>query len=150
MSLGPIEMVVFGFSGGRIGGEVRERITDAISTNSVNLVDALFLRKEPDGAMTYRELDELTDDENVLALSNALTNGVDLLSEEDADELAANLAPGESALVLLFERAWMKPIVDAVTSSGGELLDDIPIPSVVVEEVAAAVKQLVDSDQTEE
>ena len=150
MGLGPIEMVVFGFPGGRVGGEVRERITDAISTNSVNLVDALFLRKESDGTVTYRELDELTDDQNVLAMADALTKGVDLLSEEDADELAADLIPGGSALVLLFERVWMKPIVDAVTSSGGELLDDIPIPSVVVEEVAAAVKQLVDSDQTEE
>ena len=52
---------------------------------------------------------------------------------------AADLEPGSSALALVFEHTWIKPVRDAVAASGGMLLADIHVPAEVVDEVLASV-----------
>ncbi|MGE5211781.1 MAG: DUF6325 family protein [Acidobacteriota bacterium] len=139
MTLGPIEMVVIAFPGSRFSGEIRPRILDLIERDIVNVVDGLFIRKEIDGTVVFVELMELTDDPEAIALGSLLSEQLDLLSDEDVDELAENLQPGSSALALVFEHTWMKPVRDAIAAADGVLLADIHVPAEVVDEVLASV-----------
>ncbi|HEY6633991.1 MAG TPA: DUF6325 family protein, partial [Acidimicrobiia bacterium] len=63
-----------------------------------------------------------------------------LLSDEDVEEFAAALEPGDSAAALVFEHTWAKPFRDAIVSSGGVLVANMRVPGMVVDEVLAAIE----------
>jgi uncharacterized membrane protein len=142
MTLGPIDLVVLGFPGSRFTGDIRPRIEELIEQNTVNLIDALFVTKDPDGKVDFYELAELSDDPEASALGDYISAQLDLLSDEDADSFANQLQPGSSALALVFEHTWMRPVRDAVAASGGVLITDVRIPGEVIDQVLAAVDQI--------
>ena len=139
MTLGPIDLVVFGFPGSRFTGDIRPRILDLVERDIVRIVDALFITKDDAGDVMIVELEELTDDPDALDFASSLAEQLDLISAEDAVELAADLAPGSSALALVFEHTWMIPVRDAIASSGGVLLAEVRVPPEVIDEVLDAV-----------
>ena len=55
------------------------------------------------------------------------------LNEEDAEELADDLPPNTSALVVAFENAWAAKFVEAVRAADGFVIDQIRIPADVVD-----------------
>ncbi len=67
-----------------------------------------------------------------------------LISDEDVEEWAAALAPGNSEAILVFEHTWAKPFRDAVVSSGGVLGANIRLGGDVVEELLAELAELSD------
>jgi len=137
VSLGPIEVIVLAFPGNKFTGEIRPRILEVVERGIVTIVDALFITKTADGAVGYVELEEISEDPELESLQSELSAQLDLISAEDVDEFAADLDPGSSALVLVFEHTWMKPVRDAVRASGGVLLADIHVPADVVEAALA-------------
>ena len=140
VTLGPVELVVVGFPGSRFSGEIRPRIQDLVDRNIVNIVDALLITKSDQGEVTYFEMDEIQDvDPDLRALHACFSEELDLISEEDGEVFAAELAPGSSALAIAFEHTWMRPVRDAVVNSGGVLIADVQIPAQVVDEVLDAV-----------
>jgi hypothetical protein len=143
VTLGPVELVVLGFPGSRFSGEIRPRIEDLVDRNIVNIVDALLITKSDQGEVTYFEMDEIQDvDPDLRALHACFSEELDLISEEDGEVFAEELAPGSSALAIAFEHTWMRPVRDAVVNSGGVLIADVQIPADVVDEVLAAVGQV--------
>jgi hypothetical protein len=139
MALGPIEMMVLGFRGNRFTGDIAPRILDLVERDIVRIVDALFVRKEADGSVSYFELEDLADDPDMQNVTGLLAAQIDLFSEEDAFAFADELEPESSALALVFEHTWMKPVRDAVVDSGGFLVADVHVPGAAVEEVLAAL-----------
>ena len=140
MTLGPVELVVLGFPGSRFSGEIQPRIQDLVDRNIVNIVDALLVMKDDQGDVTFFELEELEDgDADLRALHACVSEELDLISDEDAEVFAAELAPGSSALAIAFEHTWMRPVREAVINSGGVLIADVQIPAQVVDEVLDAV-----------
>lgn len=139
MTLGPIEMVVIGFPGSKFTGDIRPRILDLVDRGVVNVIDALLVRKDADGGVAFVELQELADDADALALGAVIHQQLELLSDDDVHTLAEDLRPGSSALAIVFEHTWMRPVRDAVAESGGVLLADIHVPAEVVDEVLAGV-----------
>ncbi len=137
MTLGPIEMVVLGFPGSRFSGDIRPRIEELVNRDIVRIVDALFVTKDGDGTTTFLELDEPTDDPDARALAGQMSEQIDLLSDEDVAFVADGLEPGSSALAIIFEHTWMKPVREAIIDSGGVLIADIHVPAEVVDEVLA-------------
>ena len=140
MSLGPVEVVVLGFPGDRFTGEIRPRIVDLVERDIVTVIDALLITKHQDGTVGSTELEQLVDDAEIAALSGLLSARLDLLTSEDATELATELEPGSSALALVFEHRWMVPVRDAIVDSGGLLLADLHIPAAVVDRALAAAE----------
>jgi hypothetical protein len=143
VTLGPVELVVLGFPGSRFSGEIRPRIQDLVDRNIVNIVDALLITKSDQGEVTYFEMDEIQDvDPDLRALHACFSAELDLISEEDGQVFAEELAPGSSALAIAFEHTWMRPVRDAVVDSGGVLIADIQIPAQVVDDVLDAVSHV--------
>ena len=140
MTLGPIEVVVVAFPGSRFTGDIRPRITDLVERGIVSVVDLLIIRKDDAGDVTFVELQEQTGDPELAALAAVVSDRLDLLSDDDVERFATELEPGSSALAVVFEHTWMKPVRDAVAASGGILLADVHVPADVVDEVLAAVE----------
>ena len=141
MTLGPVELVVIGFPGSRFTGEIRPRIVDLVDRGIVNVIDALLVTKDTSGDVTFFELEELSGDAEANALQEYITEHLDLLSDEDAQAFATDLEPGSSALALVFEHTWMRPVRDAIVASGGVLISDVRVPAEAVNEVLAAIGQ---------
>jgi uncharacterized membrane protein len=134
-------MIAIAFPGSQFNGEIRPRLVDLVDRGIVNIVDAIVIHKTDDGAVDFVELQELTDDPEATALGEFLSDQLDLLSDEDVEDLAEELQPGSTALVLVFEHTWMRPVRDAVAASGGVLLADIHVPPSVVDGVLASLAQ---------
>ena len=138
MSLGPIEVVVLGFPENRFTGEILPELERLVESDTISIIDGVFVTKDGDGATDFVEFDSLGDDE-FGALAGILERVEGLVSDEDVEDLTASLPTNSSAAVLVFEHTWAVPLRDAIVRGGGELVANLRIPASVVEEVVAAV-----------
>ncbi len=83
------------------------------------------MRKDTNGDVTFVEFDELGVNDDAAKLAGVMDQLDSLISDEDVEEWAARLDPGNSEAILVFEHTWAKPFRDAVVESGGVLADNI-------------------------
>jgi hypothetical protein len=140
--LGPIEIVVVEFPGNQFTGEILPALKHLVETDTISIIDGLFVRKDADGSTTYAEFDELGSNDDAAGLTGVIERIDGLISDDDVAELALGLHDNCSAAILVFEHTWVKPLRDAVVGSGGVLLDTVRVPGAVVEEV---LESLVDA-----
>jgi Family of unknown function (DUF6325) len=138
---GPIEVIVIAFPGSRFNGAVLPELARLVADNTINIVDGLFVNVDLDGTKTLVEIDdaELTDELGQLA--DLFDEIAELLSDEDVEELTADLAPGDSAVVLTIEHTWANAFQQAVIESGGVMTANFRVPAAVVDEVLAALNE---------
>lgn len=141
MTLGPIELLVFGFPGNRFTGGIIPEIERLVEAGTVAVVDALLIHKDEAGDVTFLELEPDDTDDAVGRLAR-LVGDLDLLGDEDVEAFAAALEPNSSAAALVFEHTWAKPLRDQIVASDGVLLTNVRIPGMVVQEVLDAVEAL--------
>ncbi|TFD28413.1 DUF6325 family protein [Cryobacterium sp. TMT2-23] len=139
--LGPIEILVIAFPGNRFAGEILPALADLVDTDTISIIDGVFVRKDEDGTISYSEFEELGVNEDAMALTDVIEMINGLVSDEDVEELAADLENDSSAAILVFEHTWFKPLRDAIVSSGGVLVDTVRIPGAVVDEVLEALAE---------
>lgn len=140
--MGPVEVIVIAFPGSQFNGEILPALQDLVSAGTISVVDGMLITKGTDGSVGFVEFEETGTSPEVAALAALVQHSADLVSAEDVDELAADLAPGDSAAVLVFEHTWAIPFKEAVIGSGGVLVNDFLVPGPVVDEVLAAVAEL--------
>jgi Family of unknown function (DUF6325) len=140
MSLGPIELVVIGFESTPSSGHISAAVQDLVDREVITLVDGLLIAKGDDDLITYAEIEQVDADESIKALGDLLDpEGDGLLTDEDVDQIADQMPAGTSALMLVFENTWVKPVRDAIQDAGGFLMAQVRIPGAVVDEVLADV-----------
>jgi uncharacterized membrane protein len=137
MSLGPVEVLVVAFPENRFSGAILPELQRLVETDTISIIDGLFVRKDADGTTTFDELQALDGDAG--ALAEVLDRVEGLVSDEDVEELTATLEPNSSAAVLVFENVWAKGLRDAIVDAGGELAANVRVPAAVVEEILATV-----------
>lgn len=135
MSLGPIEVVVIAFPGNQFNGRILPELERLVESETITIVDELFLSKDANGDVTFIEFDEIGGNEDAMRLARMMDHLDDLITEDDVDRFAADLEPGSSAAVLVFEHTWVKPFREAVVDSGGILAAQFRVPGPVVEEL---------------
>ena len=140
--MGPVEVLVVGFPGSQFNGDILPSLTDAVERGIIAIVDGMVITRELDGSVTFVEFDEVDASPEVAALAALVHETVDLVGDDDVAQLAAGIAPGDSAAVLVFEHTWAAPFRDAVVDSGGVLLANFRVPGDVVDDVLAAVADL--------
>ena len=137
MGLGPVEILVVSFPGNEFNGEIASALAELVETGLIRVIDLVFVAKGADGDVVGIELSDV--DEGVAsAFQPHVEEPSGLLSDEDIEDLGADLAPGSPAAILLFEHLWATRFRDAVVGSGGELVAAIRIPQEVVDEVVGA------------
>jgi Family of unknown function (DUF6325) len=108
-AIGPVSFVAAGFGPeaafeGRIVAEL-ERFEQS---GMLRVLDVLFVRRLPDtGELESRP---------------GIPGRPTLVSQADVDEVAGALEPGQAAGLLLLEHVWARELDEAVTATGGSIL----------------------------
>lgn len=136
MSLGPIEILVVGFPDNEFTGEIVPALTDLIEQGTIRLVDLMFVAKDVDGEVVALEVNEL-DDHVSSAYVTLVAELEGLIGEEDIEDFAEDLEPGSSIAILVVEHVWAQSFADAVSNSGGVLIDSVRIPRSVIDELTS-------------
>ena len=61
MPTGPIEMLAVKFPGNRFTGEIAPALADLVESDTIRLIDILFVRKDADGLVEVTEISEFDD-----------------------------------------------------------------------------------------
>lgn len=144
MALGPIEVLVIEFPGSKFTGEIIPELEALIASDTISIIDGLLVRKDDNGDVDFVEFDELGVNDDASRLAGVVDQLDALISDEDVAEWAAQLEPGNSEAILVFEHTWAKGFRNAVVNAGGILADSIRIPGLVVEELLAELTELAD------
>ena len=155
-SMGPIQMTSFAFPGNRFKGEILPELEKLKKAGIVRVVDLLLVRKDELGNVMVTTASDLDWHEAVsfgsyvgalagyaatgpagieqgaMAGAAELADG-HLFDEDDVFRVTQSLPKNMSAVLVLFEHLWAKPMLDAVDRAGGiELSNDWVRPEEVV------------------
>jgi hypothetical protein len=132
MGIGPVDVVIIGFPGNKFTGRIAPALMDLVESGTVRILDLLFVSKDADGVTTTIDIADL-DPETGPAYLNVSVAASGALGPEDAEEVADDLAPNTSALLIAFENAWAAEFVDACRAADAVVIDMIRIPAEVAE-----------------
>jgi uncharacterized membrane protein len=161
-SMGPIQMTSLAFPGNRFKGEILPELERLKKAGIVRVVDLLLVRKDELGGVMVTTATDLDWQEAVSfgsyvgALAGYAADGPTgiekgamagaaeladghLFDENDVFRVTQALPNNMSAVLVLFEHLWAKPMLEAVDRAGGiELTNDWIRP----EEVVSVVHQV--------
>lgn len=135
MSTGPVEYVVLKFPGNKFKGEIIPALGELVDSNTIRIIDLVFIYKDEEGNVAAMELEEV-DDDGAKDMSKVADAG-GLLNDEDIEIAADGLENNSSGAVMLFENVWATKFADAVRNADGELVANARIPHDIVEAAQA-------------
>jgi hypothetical protein len=136
MTIGPVEYIIVGFPGNKFTGNIAPALKALVDSNTVRVLDLIFVGKDVDGSVVIFEVDELEGMAEFIEI-DAEVGG--LIGNEDVAHVAAGLEPNNSAALLIWEDVWATPFVNALREADGVLLEGARIPH---ELVSAALADL--------
>ena len=136
--MGPVEYLVVEFPGNKFKGEIVPALVELVKSDTIRILDLLFIRKEADGSFEAMELDMLPLAE-AASFDDLDGEILGLLNAEDVAILAQELQPNSSGALLVFENVWATRLRDAVVSANGRLVDNARIPAAVVDAAMVAI-----------
>jgi len=137
--LGPVDYMVVGFPAEKanFSGAMAAELRKLMDSGTVRVLDLVIVTKDSDGTVEVAELRE-QDDSAVGELRSLEAEVSLLLAADDVERVGADLEPGSTAAVLVWENAWAGPLASAIRRSGGELIDTGRIP---IQALIAAVEE---------
>ena len=144
MLLGPVHLVVLGLDNDKMRGQIVTELQSASQRDLIRVLDALAIRKTDTGSIISLGASELTLEQRMAfgaivggllglgatgteegAEAGAEVGAVTFaehnfgLSDADIKAIAADIPPGKTAVLVLFEHRWAIPLKEAVESAGG-------------------------------
>lgn len=144
MAIGPIQLIVLGFTHPDFRGEVIAELEKLRKTDSIRVIDALAVHKGPQGNIAVERLSTLSPAEAVElggkigtliglgaageagaeAGAAAKKGGVHPFDDADAWDVLADIPNDSAAALLLIEHHWAVPLRDAVARARGFRISD--------------------------
>src|SRR3954451_1190878 len=143
MAIGPVQLIVLGFSHPNFRGEVKAELQRLHDLGTVNVIDALAVHKDAQGEIEVEHLSNISRDEAVelgskvgaliglgiegekgavagAELGAELTaDGVSFFDDDQAWSVLAAIPNDSRAALLLLEHPWAIGLRDAVSRAGG-------------------------------
>jgi hypothetical protein len=138
MGHGAVEFVVVAFRGTRIDPSLAAALRAQVERGTIRIIDLLFMQKDEDGNVRPFELDEVVKDREYKGFRGVAQEIDGLIAPDDVKEISDALPSGTTAMIVLFEHAWLRDLRRAVEVSGGKLVFSQRIPGEVVDAVAEA------------
>jgi hypothetical protein len=127
--MGPVDYLILEFPGNRMTGEGLPLLLDLVERRIIRVLDLSFVRKDEDGSVRAIKIADMDGDGTLdLAVFEGASSG--LLGEDDLQEAAAVLEPGNSAGVIVYENVWAAPLAMALRRSGARMVANGRIPAV--------------------
>lgn len=136
-SIGPVEYVLIGFPDNQFTGGIAPALADLVANDLVHIIDLVFIRKDADGNVLSFEYDELAE---TAAYADIDGEADGFLDDDDIRSIAGDLDPNSSALLIVWEDLWAKPLADEIIASGGQVIAGRRIPHQIVSEVLEAIE----------
>ena len=149
MSIGPVQLIVLGFSHPEFRGEMIAELERLKESGTVRVIDSLAVYKDADGEIEVMHLSNLSRDEAVELGSKigaliglgidgedgfvagaeagaelAAEEGVEFFSDEDAWDVVEDIPNDSAAALILLEHHWAVGLRDAMVRAGGFRLSD--------------------------
>ena len=148
MAIGPVQLIVLGFSHPNFHGEIIEELERLRESDTIRVIDALAVHKDADGEIEAAHLSNLTLEEAVevgskvgaliglgiegeegmeagaVAGAEAAADGIEVFSDDDAWDVLADIPNDSAAALVLIEHHWAVPLRDAIARAGGMRLSD--------------------------
>jgi uncharacterized membrane protein len=148
MAIGPVQLIVLGFSHPEFHGEIIAELERLKESDTVRVIDALAVHKDADGEMEVAHLSTLSTDEAIElgskvgaliglgiegeegmvagaeAGAEAGADGISVFSDEEAWDVLEDIPNDSAAALILLEHHWAVPLRDAIARAGGFRLSD--------------------------
>ena len=148
MAIGPVQLIVLGFSHPEFHGEIVAELERLKESDTVRVIDALAVHKDADGEIEVAHLSNLSKDEAIElgskvgaliglgiegeegmvagaeAGAEAGADGISVFSDEDAWDVLEDIPNDSAAALILLEHHWAVPLRDAIARAGGFRLSD--------------------------
>jgi hypothetical protein len=128
--LGPVDYMVVGFPAEKanFSGAMADELKKLMDSGTVRVLDLVMVTKGEDGTVEAAEVRD--HDESEVGDLRSLESDLSLvLAMEDVERVGADLKPGGTAAVLVWENTWAGPLASAIRHSGGELISAGRIPT---------------------
>ncbi|WP_328525599.1 hypothetical protein [Kribbella sp. NBC_00359] len=150
MAIGPVQLIVLGFSHPEFHGEIIAELERLRESDTVRVIDSLAVYKSADGEIEVEHLSNLTEAEAIELGSKigaliglgfegeegmeagaeagaeavAEQGGVNVFDEEDAWDVLEDIPNDSAAALILLEHNWAVPLRDAIARAGGFRISD--------------------------
>jgi len=133
MALGPIDFLALEFPGNKFKGEIIPDLLELVEAGIIRIIDLVVIAKDQDGSVFVRELNEL-DPDTIRIFDPLKIEVTSMITRNDVDGIAAELANNSTAGLLLFENLWALKTKQAMLDAGARVVMFERIPHEVVEE----------------
>src|SRR3954453_15375170 len=148
MAIGPVQLLVLGFSRPDFHGEIIAELERLRASDTVRVIDALAVYKDAQGEVEVEHLSNLTTDEAIelgskvgaliglgiegeegmaagaVAGAEAAAEGAGVFTEQEAWDVLDDIPDDSAAALILLEHHWAVPLRDAIMRAGGFRLSD--------------------------
>jgi uncharacterized membrane protein len=149
MPIGPVQLIVLGFRHPEFHGEIIAELERLRESDTVKVIDALAVYKDPAGEVEVEHLSNLTTEEAVelgskvaaliglgiegeegmeagavIGAEAAAADGVHVFSDEQAWDVLEDIPNDSAAALILLEHHWAVPLRDAIARAGGFRISD--------------------------
>ncbi|MDO9485595.1 MAG: DUF6325 family protein [Actinomycetota bacterium] len=134
MAVGPVDVYVIGFPGNQFTGRIAPAILDLVASNTIRILDMLFVIKDANGVVSSIEMADLNAETGPAFMEIQIAQP-GALDQTDAEEISDDLPINSSALLVAFENRWAAKLVQAMQAADAIEIDHVRIPVHVVEAV---------------
>ena len=128
LQVGPIDYLAIEFPGARMTGEGLAALLDLVDNNIIRVLDLRAAKVDTDGTVTALEIADFDGDGTLdLAVFQGVQSG--LLDDDDLNESAGLIEPGNAVALILYENTWAGPFVAAMRKAGAEVVASGRIPA---------------------
>jgi uncharacterized membrane protein len=150
MAIGPVQLIVLGFSNPDFHGEIIAELERLRESDTVRVIDSLAVYKDDAGELEVEHLSNLSEDEAIElgtkigaliglgiegeegmeagAVAGAeqveADGGVQVFTEEEGWDILEDIPNGSAAALVLLEHHWAVPLRDAIARAGGFRISD--------------------------
>ncbi len=150
MAIGPVQLIVLGFSHPNFHGEIIAELERLRENDMVRVIDSLAVYKDADGELEVEHLSNLSEQEAIEygtkigaliglgiegedgveagaaagAAEVAAAGGVNVFSEEEGWDVLEDIPNDSAAALVLIEHHWAVPLRDAIVRAGGFRISD--------------------------
>src|SRR5262249_25510634 len=149
MAIGPVQLIVLGFSHPNFHGEIIEELERLHDSGTVRVIDALAVYKDANGELEAEHLSNLSEEEAIELGSKigeliglgfageegaeaggaggaqeAATEGIHVFGGTEEWDVLEDIPNDSAAALILLEHHWAVPLRDAIARAGGFRLAD--------------------------
>ncbi len=149
MAIGPVQLLVLGFSQPDFHGEIIAELERLHQSDLVRVIDALAVYKDADGELEMEHLSNISEQEAIelgskigaliglgvageegmeagaaAGAEEAAADGVNVFTEQEGWDVLEDIPNNSAAALVLLEHHWAVPLRDAIFRAGGFRISD--------------------------